>query len=251
MARLEGGEAAGFELAPGAMARLEGQARFDPAAKAMASLIRPPGLWRGWRDAARVDPATARLDSAASAIGLPLRGRRLHHAPPVLDASAARPQEHHRPGTRFPPRRPAQRRVVPREDQGASGALLLRIVKAGHRGGFGGGRGRGTAVGGDADAAQRGGGGFFGVVPFVGVGGDALEDGAGDATSQIGVAVVGVVVAVVGFGNAVAGVGAGARALQQMETSQRSAYRLSHGIWGPIPTIADLPLNVSPSGRKI
>ena len=155
MARLEGGEAAGFELAAGAMARLEGRARFDPAAKAMASLIRPPGLWRGWRDAARVDPATARLDSAASAIGLPLRGRRLHHAPPVLDASAARPQEHHRPGTRFPPRRPAQRRVVPCEDQGASGALLLLIVKAGHRGGFGGGRGCGTAVGGDADAAQR------------------------------------------------------------------------------------------------
>ena len=35
MGRLEGGEAARFELAAGAMARLEGRARFDQAARAM------------------------------------------------------------------------------------------------------------------------------------------------------------------------------------------------------------------------
>jgi len=35
MGRLEGGEAARFELAAGAMARLEGRARFDQAARAV------------------------------------------------------------------------------------------------------------------------------------------------------------------------------------------------------------------------
>ena len=34
-------------------------------------------------------------------------------------------------------------------------------------------------------------------------------------------------------------------------TSQPSAYRLTHGIWGPVPTIADILLDVFPSGRKI
>ena len=34
------------------------------------------------------------------------------------------------------------------------------------------------------------------------------------------------------------------------QTSQRSAYRLSHGIWGPIPTIADLSLGVFPPAAK-